>query len=641
LAHAFCLDDEVRFLRSLFRHSLGVEYYVFAIVFALRVIVLARLTSSPFLLPTGGDMHFYDQWAQRILQGHLTDHLAFYGLPLYAYLLALIYKLAGYGPFVPGLLQAGFDAGTAVILYKLGTRVFSGSLETTELKENGVLLPFLLRRHGELIGAITALGWAFFAPAQAYAVVLMPTVWLVFTFWLLVWLVVRSDLAPTRLASFGYGLVVGFAAMGVATILFLVPLLLGAILLKPSRRAGGHELAVKLIASLLLFSGIGIGTSPCWVHNYFIARDPVLLSAHGGVNLWIGNNPLANGYPKFPPGLHAGQEAMLNDSISVVENTAGHPLKRAQISAYWAAKAEDYIRNQFGDWLKLLGTKISNFWSAFQYDDLSIITAFREHGVILPTLRFGLVAALAIPGLLIAYFAFPLSRWIMAAIALHMMSLLGVFVTERYRLAAVPGLLLFAASGVIYLWQAYVTADYRRATGYVLLLTLATWFVSLPKRDPSLWALDNYNSGWRALESDDLVTAEEKLNLAYAYVPGNAETNFALGNLHFAKNEKESARFYYLATLRLDPNHEGACNNLGVLALEEKRWSRAANFFAKAVQQDPRDAKTHYLLARAQLKRGNTDAARAEIETALQLKPHEPEFLAAQAEISKASGDGQ
>lgn len=597
--------------------------------------VLARLTSSPFLLPTDGDMHFYDQWAQRILQGHLTDHLAFYGLPLYAYLLALIYKLAGYGPFVPGLLQAGFDAGTAVILYKLGTHVFSRPLETTELKKNGVLLPFVLRRHGELIGAITALGWAFFAPAQAYAVVLMPTVWLVFTFWLLVWLVVRSDLAPTRLASFGYGLVVGFAAMGVATILFLVPLLLGAILLKPSRRAGGHELAVKFIASLLLFSGIGIGTSPCWVHNYFIARDPVLLSAHGGVNLWIGNNPLANGYPKFPPGLHAGQEAMLNDSISVAENTAGHPLKRAQISAYWAAKAEDYIRNQFGDWLKLLGTKISNFWNAFQYDDLSIITAFREHGVILPTLRFGLVAALAIPGLLIAYFAFPLSRWIMAAIALHMMSLLGVFVTERYRLAAVPGLLLFAASGVIYLWQAYVTADYRRATGYVLLLTLATWFVSLPKRDASLWALDSYNSGWRALESDDLGTAEEKLNLAYAYVPDNAETNFALGNLRLARSEKEAAKSFYFATLRLDPNHEGAFNNLGILAMQESNWQLAGKFFAKALAQDTRNAKTYYLLAEAHFHAGDIARARAEIAQALRLNPAPSDFKQLSKQIEK------
>ena len=39
-------------------------------------------------------MHFYDDWAQRIVNGQLTDHLAFYGLPGYAYLLAALYQIA-------------------------------------------------------------------------------------------------------------------------------------------------------------------------------------------------------------------------------------------------------------------------------------------------------------------------------------------------------------------------------------------------------------------------------------------------------------------------------------------------------------------------------------------------------------------
>ena len=46
-----------------------------------------------------------------------------------------------------------------------------------------------------------------------------------------------------------------------------------------------------------------------------MAHDRVILSAHGGINFWIGNNPDANGYPRFPPGMRAGQAAMLEDSI--------------------------------------------------------------------------------------------------------------------------------------------------------------------------------------------------------------------------------------------------------------------------------------------------------------------------------------
>ncbi len=626
LAHASCFSSHVKSLKPAFLPFLGAAHGIFAVVFLIRLAALVRLTESPFLLPTRGDMHFYDAWARRILEGQFTDHLAFYGLPLYAYLLALIYKLVGYGPFIPGLLQACLEAGTAVIIYKLGVRIFA----TNDGPGNA-------SRAGPIVGASAALGWALFTPAQAYAVILMPTVWLVFVFWLVVWLAVRRDLAPGRFACFGYGLFVGFAAMGVATILFLVPLLLAAILLKPKPAGSGRPFVSNIVAAALLFAGIGVGTSPCWLHNYFVARDPVFLSAHGGVNFWIGNNPIATGYPRFPPGLHAGQEAMLTDSIDAAEKAAGHSLKRSEISAYWSGKAKDYIRHNFGDWLTLLLTKAKNFWAAFQYDDLSMITALRENGVIFPGLSFGVVAALAIPGLLIAWRKFPVSRWIMAAILLHMFALLPVFVTERYRLAAVPGLLLFAACGLSIFWQACATKRLRVAAIYLALLLCSTICVGWPQRDPSLWALDSYNSGWRALESNDLATADRKLSLAYAYVPDNAETNFALGNLRLAQSERTAAKSFYRVTLQLDPNHEGAFNNLGILALEEKRWTIAATFLAKALQQNPRSAKTYFLLAEAHFQGGDIERAGAEVAKALELIPGQAEFVELQQEIARYS----
>ena len=91
-------------------------------------------------------------------------------------------------------------------------------------------------------------------------------------------------------------------------------------------------------------AGVFLGASPAWIHNDFIARDPVFLSAHSGVNFWIGNNPVATGYPKFPPGLHAGQEAMLKDSITSAEKALGRPLKRSEVSAYWSGKARAWVR---------------------------------------------------------------------------------------------------------------------------------------------------------------------------------------------------------------------------------------------------------------------------------------------------------
>src|SRR4051812_36610542 len=101
------------------RHYLRPAHYLFAAVFFVCLFALLHLSASPFFLPPRGGMHFYDAWAQRILRGEPASGVAFYGLPGYAYLLAFIYKLSGYGPFVPGLLQALLDGGTAVLIYRL------------------------------------------------------------------------------------------------------------------------------------------------------------------------------------------------------------------------------------------------------------------------------------------------------------------------------------------------------------------------------------------------------------------------------------------------------------------------------------------------------------------------------------------
>jgi tetratricopeptide (TPR) repeat protein len=520
------------------------------------------------------------------------------------------------------------DAGTAVLLYRIAIIVFDNtSLGRGDLKRTADT------SQARIIGVISAIGWALFQPAQAYAIILMPTSWLVFVFWFIVWQIVRRKDTPSLWVLFGLGTLVGFCAMGIATILFLVPLLLMAIALKwpmnNSRRA---------IGALFVLSGVLIGTSPAWMHNYLIAKDRVFLSAHGGVNFWIGNNPTATGYPKFPPGLRADQQAMLQDSIKMAERAEGHPLQRSEVSAYWSSQATGWIKSHPQAWSRLLELKIKNFWNAFQYDDLSIVSGLREESIVIPGERFGLIAAFAIAGMLVACRRLPDTRWIAAAVLLQMTSLLTVFITERYRLAAVPGLLLFAAYAMTELWRRIETRRYQETLVLLALLAISTLFASLPQRDPTLWALDSYNSGLRALDAGRLTLAETKFEKAYAYSPNNAELNFALGNLYLAKGESDRAKQFYGATLSLNPVHERALNNLGVVALNEGDWPRAGRFFSLALEQSPEDAKVHYLLAQAELKQGQLRPASIEIGRALELRPGQQEFERLQEEINRLAG---
>ena len=123
-----------------------------------------------------------------------------------------------------------------------------------------------------------------------------------------------------------------------------------------------------------------------------------------------------------------------------------------------------------------------------------------------------------------------------------------------------------------------MAGKFRWAIGYAAFLIVSSYFISWPQRDPSLWALDAYNSGWQALESNNLALAEKKLAVAYAYVPDNSETLFALGNLRLAQQKADDALAFYWAVLSIDPKHKGALNNLGVIALDARDYANAESW---------------------------------------------------------------
>jgi Flp pilus assembly protein TadD len=86
----------------------------------------------------------------------------------------------------------------------------------------------------------------------------------------------------------------------------------------------------------------------------------------------------------------------------------------------------------------------------------------------------------------------------------------------------------------------------------------------------------------------------------------------------------------YVGNLR----HNAVRNNLGVLAIEEGRWTAAEKFLSESLVIDPDDAKAHYLLAKVKVQLGDKIGARVHITEALRLHPEQPEFKALSQEIS-------
>lgn len=567
-------------------------------------------------------MKFYHDWALRILQGQWTDGQAFYGLPGYPFCLAAIYSLCGVKPLAVGIWQCTLDALTTVFIGLLGSQF---------AKDSGSKTP------GSAIGLLAGLGWIAFQPAQVYSILLMPTSWVVAAFWGVVLWLANVDAKTTWRTWLAIGSLIGAVSLLVATILMLLPLVLAAIWLQPGPGTQWRKRLVSTLATAaVVFCGVFAGMAPAWGHNYFVAHEPVLLSAHSGLNFWLGNNPGATGYPDQIQGnLRATQAGLLQDSITVARRETGRELTRGEVSAYWTAQAKAWIAGHRSAWLALLGRKFARFWNAFQYDDLSMISALRNCGVLSDGLRFGVVAALAIPGLLLGVWRRPGSRWIAAAIALHLAALLPVFVTERYRLCAVPGLLLVASFGLWQFWNWLSQRRWIEPLAYTVALGCSALFVSWPQRDRSLLALDHYNASLRAQQIGDLSTTQRELEVAAAYVPDNADVNFALGNLWFARDEITTAKAFYARTRDLNPSHANAWNNLGSIAIAEGLWPEASRCLEMKVKLDPEDGMACFLLARVRLELKDRAGARLWIREALRRQPGRADFEATLKEIEQ------
>ena len=254
----------------------------------------------------------------------------------------------------------------------------------------------------------------------------------------------------------------------------------------------------------------------------------------------------------------------------------------------------------------------------------------------LPGLSFGVIAAFGLPGMLLASWRFARSRWAAAAVLMHMCALLPVFVTERYRLCAVPGLVVFAGFVV---WEIWRTLSCQWLPRFGLLITMvgaAAAFVSWPQRDPGLWALDPFNTGLKILRAGDFAGAKQKLELARRLVPNNPEINFGLGNLWFERNDFELARQSYVRTLALSPKHVGALNNLGRLETLEHRWDEAEKWLGSSIAIDPASVKPHFILAELRYFRGDFEGSRTALTFALSLAPDRLELLELRQKLKAA-----
>jgi len=543
------------------------------IALALRVAFVFDISDSPYFDYPTLDAYWYDAKAKDVLAGDLVASSGTFRVPLYIYFLAGVYSIFGHSFMAAFLIHAVLGALTCGVLYLLGKRLF-----------------------GTLAGVIAGLGFAVYRMALYYIGELVPASILLLlltgSVYLIVRAVERKSLRDSLLAGVCLGLaflsrpdIVPFAALTALAVGFLF------------RREYGVRIAVAFSAVLICFMLLQ------GLRNYAIFDKFFVFSPQGAVNFYIGNARYADGKtPVAPPTRHPydiGTDPS-QDSINLSCRQAafedlGRELSEQELSGYYYRKTFDEIRQDFPRWLGLLARKAYYTLNSYERSDIKLVPRVVEkHSRVLrlPLLSFAVPVSLGLVGAVLAFrrrkrFGLVL----LAGILAYGANTLIFFVVWRYRLPAVPFLMVLAGFTVTEFYGALRRRETRLALAIavpvvLIFLLSVSRFLDVGKEDwPAQYVM---NEAALYLKAGDYEKGVEVYREAIEMDPGNARAYFYLGKAHATQGRIDESKEMMNKAVKLNRAYEPyAYLTLGVATANEGLYETALEYFTAALEADP------------------------------------------------------
>lgn len=420
----------------------------------LKSLVLARLHDHPLLGPTGGlDSEVYVDLAARVASGDLLLRPEpFFVAPLYVYFLAPIFAVS-----------RGSLLAVKVVQVLLGTLAV------------GLVSLSGFRLFGRRAGLIAGLLYALAGVVTFHEVLILQAALDPFLTALALFLLARA-LFPT-----GVPAARPFAAAGLAFGLL--------VLNRPNALLCAAAAAVLVAVSrglkegAILAAAVALVIAPVTLRNLAVAGEPVLVSSHGGLNLYIGNNAEADGTYRSVPGITPSIAGQAADARRVAERAVGRALSASEVSRSFAAQAWAWIRSHPASAGRLFLSKLG-----FLVNELEIPLnySYRYYSMdsgsplALLFVGAGILVPLGFLGLFWRLHDAPRSAYASWAIFVpaYVFSVAAFFVSSRYRLPLLVPLAIGAGGAVDRLVEA-ARAKRGRVVGGALAAALPLFWLAL------------------------------------------------------------------------------------------------------------------------------------------------------------------
>jgi tetratricopeptide (TPR) repeat protein len=543
---------------------------ILALAASLRLAHWAAVRDEPFFARLAMDSQEYDRWARSIAAGDWVGTEPFFQAPLYPYALAVLYRAVGASLDAVYLVQIAIALAGLVALARAADRMLGPPHGLVAAGLGAVYGPFLfhevqLLKEGPAVATASCL-LALLARARCEAA--RPA---------------AAGTAPPRPAIAAW-LALG-AVLGILVLLRENALLLLPFLAPLAWRRGDPRGSARRTAALL--AGLALPLAPVAARNAAVGGGFLPTTFQGGANFWIGNNPSADGtYRPISPGK---QVPVLEraEPRRIAEAEAGRPLSGAEVSRFWTRRALAWARAEPLDFLALQLRKVGLYLSPYEWPD-AVDYAWvktRSPALALPLAEFAAVALLAAAGLALLARRRSLGRVapVLAFEAGWLLATVAFFLFSRYRLPAVPGLLILAAVPLAELGRRF--RDGRRGSALAGgLAVAAVWALPHAVARPARVDLVEFNLGRLAQEAGDLGAAERHYRRALEAAPRFFLAAMNAGTLAARRGDLGAALPLLELAAALEPASDDAAANLGAARLAAGDLDGARRELARALE---------------------------------------------------------
>ncbi|MDD5207691.1 MAG: glycosyltransferase family 39 protein, partial [Desulfobacterales bacterium] len=545
-------------MKRLFSLPMNFGLLLFLIALTLRAVYYIRSGANPLMSYPVLDEFYYIELGTRISNGFwLGENRAFFMDPLYGYLLGLVFSVYGENLEAVRILQILLDSANAVMIFSIGTRVWSRTAGITA---------------GLLYSAYKV---SFFYSLLILKTTFSITLLLVFVIFLLH--VVRVGRAGLW---FLLGLLAALMVFVHANLLALVPMtiLLYWFLERPKMdRVLVH--AVCFVMGLMVFLSAGA------FRNHWVSGEWIWLNTQSGRLLYSSNNPdNLTGRYNVPAFARPHPQESETDFQREAERRTGRPLTSKEVSSFWTEQTGKFLKDHPQVIYTLIKNKLLGTISDYEvpvnhsYETSARIAKIDQWP--LPT--FALILALGIPGLTLGVSARKKILWLVLPILVVLITVILFYTSSRFRMPAVPFLIIGAGISADRISHWIRRKEILRLSAlfaaFVLLYTLSVYAPRpLPTGTEEFYLSKAY---WSQEKYEE---AKDEAQKGAERFPNQARFPVLLGMIALSERQYTEAVGYNRRALEIDPSNADALHNLGLAFLMNGKGNDAERVIERAI----------------------------------------------------------